>query len=299
MKKLLTLLTCLLLLTSVQGQILRYSNYQLATPPAETPDFYDEYDTVYAAFTTKPSEAIAGYQEALVYSLDTMDFAGGASVWDRLDLFLVFAAHTNGGSEALINWFDPGIFNADDPTTTQWDNLEGYTGDGTTDYISTNFAPSTDATNYTLNSASVGIYLRTNISSTTANAFGIADGTARTSLHPRNASDYYLSRINNTSGSNQNAPMGGNSQGLWVITRTASNVTEAYHNGTSIDSDVTDSNALPTAEFFILDCNGISDTFSAHQVSIFFIMNGITDAEATAINTVIETYMDAIGKGVE
>ena len=95
------------------------------TAPTVVVDFYDEYDPIYAAFTTKPSSTIAAYQEALVYSLDTLDFAGGASVWDRMDVFYVFA--NNIEANALINWVNPGTFDADNVSSTSFTAYEGFT----------------------------------------------------------------------------------------------------------------------------------------------------------------------------
>lgn len=294
MKRLLITILALALLLSASGQILRYNNY---SSPATPPDFYDEYDTVYAAMTTKPSSTIAGYQEDLVYSLDTCDFAGGASVWDRMDFFYVFSNEVNTASEALINWNDPGTFDADNVSSTAFTAYEGFTGDGVADYISTNWIPSSDGTNYTLNSASFGIYLRVNVDEANI-AIGCSDGTQLISLRPR-AGGTATARVNSSATIAYNTT---EARGLWVVTRRGANEVEMYRNGGSVATDTDVSVGLPTKELTILaeyDYNDEIILFSTNQVSIAFVMNQISDAEATAINTIIETYMDALNKGVQ
>jgi len=44
---------------------------------------------------------------------------------------------------------------------------------------------------------------------------------------------------------------------------------------------------------------GTENLQSENEVAIFFIMDGVDDAEAAALNTIFETYMDAIGAGVQ
>ena len=53
---------------------------------------------------------------------------------------------------------------------------------------------------------------------------------------------------------------------------------------------------LPNDDMEVLARGGANQ--SQNQVAIFFIMDAVSDAEAAAITTIIETYMDAIGTGV-
>jgi hypothetical protein len=97
-----------------------------------------------------------------------------------------------------------------------------------------------------------------------------------------------------------------NSSGLVLATRTNTSITSVanYRNGSPLaDNDACTRNKLIDAVIYILCYNYSNSTGPTYyfpgQVSIAFILDGVTDAEASAINTVIETYMDAIGKGVE
>jgi hypothetical protein len=257
--------------------------------------YTDKYTTLLAAYTTVPHDTIKTKQNALIYSLDS------AGYWDRMDVLYVFA--NDDGTDALINWINPGTFNADNVHSTAFTAWQGFTGDGSNDYISTNYIPSSDGTNYIQNSGSVGIYIRSNIAEG-YNVFG-AHETAPTAidtyLNPYDETPgWHLSRLNdasNTSGAQINA---NTSMGLWILSRNASNSVKIYWKNSQEDSETDASTGVNTIEFWILGANPAYNSYSSHEVSIFFIMNGIADAtEAGKINTIIERYMDSLYKGVE
>lgn len=254
--------------------------------------YYSEYQTVYTAFGTKPESTYADYQEAMVYSLDTCDFEGGASVWDRMDAFYVFAAH-EADNESLINWASPGTCDADNPTETAWTQWQGYIGNGTDDWLSTNFNPSTNGSNYTRNSASIGVYTRTN----TDNNYQLVscnDGTSAVYLRP-SQSDTYSARINASSsmgGSN------GNSQGFYILVRPNATNNILYRNGSVVEDELDNSNGVPNDEIDLFRTQDASG-YQVNEISIFFVCNALTADEVIAVNTIIETYMDALGKGIQ
>ena len=71
-----------------------------------------------------------------------------------------------------------------------------------------------------------------------------------------------------------------------------------YRNGGLVKTETDASSAIPNMELYVLRMNGIS-LCSAHQFSIYFVMDGIDSTDAAALNTIFETYMDAIGTGVQ
>jgi hypothetical protein len=230
----------------------------------------------------------------MIYSLDTCDFAGGASVWDRMDLFYVLA--TKDSVDSYINWVDPGVFNLTNPGTTTYDfvKYQGITGSGD-DYLSTNYDAANDATNFTLNSGTVGAYSRTNVNGNYS-PLGIVNGN-RIRILSRSGGNMstYINSSNILTTATSTA------LGLQLATRTASNVVENYINGASLGAGTGANNEIPAGDIYILSYNnnGTAAYFYPGQLSIVFMMNGVTDAEAAAINTIIETYMDAIGVGVQ
>ena len=94
---------------------------------------------------TLPSSSQQANQSKLLADLK----AGG--VWAKLDTFAMFA--NDGGSNfGLIDWKRLTLYTAvNSPTFT---TNQGFTGNGTSSYIDTNFNPATQGTNHTLNNAS-------------------------------------------------------------------------------------------------------------------------------------------------
>ena len=248
-----------------------------------------EYDTVYKAMTTKPTAQYAVIDDDMVYSLDSAGF------WDRMDYLLIVASENEDG--ALINWIKPGTYDADNVSSTAWTKFEGYTGDGANDYISTNFNLSSNTSNYTLDDASVGIYIRTNLQETTPTVFKASDGTNSVGLSPRTTTDQYSAKIN------ASLNMGGiavlDSRALWVLTRTASNACSMYRTTTKLETETDVSTSIPDTEIYVLYNITAPGYYSAHQFSIFFIMDGVSDDDVTNLNTIFERRMDRLGKGVQ
>lgn len=286
MRKLFISLSLLLFLLPLNGQIGRYPFYTVTSPSP----YCIEYQAVLAAMTTDPSNDIKDYQNTMVEAL----IAGG--YWARMDQLLIPATEVNTDGEALINLINPGTYDADNVDATAWTTLEGYTGDGTADYISTNFNPGDGGSyNYTLDDAAIGIYLRTDLAEGIS-VCGSYDGTNRISLTPYATNDQYYIRVNQpTSGVLMGAA--GAATGLHVITRTASDTVSYYRNGGLVETGTYASSAIPNMELYVLRMNG-AGFYSAHQFSIYFVMDGVDSTDVAALNTIFETYMDAIGKGV-
>ncbi len=86
------------------------------------------------------------------------------------------------------------------------------------------------------------------------------------------------------------------SRGFFMATRRGATDVEVYRNGSSIVAHNAASVSIPNDVTELFAINGTN--LDVTQISIALIMDGVSDAEAAAINTIIETYMDAIGKGV-
>jgi hypothetical protein len=94
---------------------------------------------------TLPSSANQVKQNDLLVALK----AGG--VWEKLDTFALFA--NDGSSDfGLICWKRLALMTAVNSPT--WTSNQGFTGNGTSSYIDTNFNPSVNGVNYTLDNAS-------------------------------------------------------------------------------------------------------------------------------------------------
>ena len=113
-----------------------------------------------AAMTNKPSQAYSMAANTFITTL----VDGG--VWAKLDRLFVFQAETNAGGEALLDWIHPTgtpavmAFGSGGSNPTFTAN-QGFTFDLTLkNYINTQYNPTIQGTNFTLNSASLGFYMR-------------------------------------------------------------------------------------------------------------------------------------------
>lgn len=191
------------------------------------------------------------------------------------------------------------------PTFTAF---EGYTGNGTSSYINTNWNGRTagHAVAYTLNSASFGIYFRT----TTDKAGFEVHGVWSTSPDGGNGSRLQLNRPN---GADNNYSISINSSfnasastdrisGMYVGSRTASNVQHLYLNsdtkvnGTATTTKIPNQNVLLLA---LTNTDGSALFFENDQIAFAFLGKGFTETQVRQITNCFENkYMDSNGKGV-
>ena len=115
---------------------------------------------------TAPSAAQQTLQNTLVTDLKT------AGVWDKLDVFYVFA--TDGDSDyATLNWKAPSSHQVTKVNSPTFTADSGFKGDGSSAYLDTNFSIADDATNYAQNNASTFTYFQSDLSQTDFAAYGV------------------------------------------------------------------------------------------------------------------------------
>ena len=251
--------------------------------------FCAEYQTVYDSFATPPSEAIAVAQNTMVCGLVS------DGVWAKLDLFYLFAQTVNTASEALVNWVNPGTYDAVLNNAPTFVALEGFTTALTgTKYIKTNWNPTDDGINYTQNSASAGIYIRTNVAENGID-FGLFENHGLY-IRTRAAADGYTARVNSVASNNGTST---DSRGFWIITRENSASENVYRNKV-VDNLVTASTGLGAYDFMVGGENsgGTPGNYCNKQYSVFFTGGALTSAEVTIMTDAVEVYMDSNSKGV-
>jgi len=250
--------------------------------------YNSQYQTYYDALTTPPAAAVAALQNTMFASL----VSGG--LWAKADLIYLLSQSTNGGGEALVNAKLPGTYNGTAYNAPTFTALEGFTGDGASTYIDTNFNPTTHGVNYTLNSASFCIYVLTDVDENSVD-MGLDDGNNDAFLYSRNIT--CNTRIND-SGTDFNT--NANSQGFYVVSRTASNARATYKNGALLGADTRVSTALPDVNFSILarlnSSPGIGQYSSRQVGGIVLIGGGLDATEQLNLTTAVNTYMTANSK---
>ena len=262
-----------------------------------------EYQAVLDAMTTDPTGDTLTWQNDLVYSLDTTS-SGATSVFDRASLIYVFATPENGDGEALINWANPGTYNATEVANGGGltHSINGLLGDSAA-YLRTGWAPEAvnpapaDTFSFTF-----GFYESTSYNEGRS-AFGTYDdnNTSAKIMMQVNDGGWFRGRINAANSQNTNSM---STPGMIMMTRRASNETEQYFNGISTGTDSDVSSALSAAELGIfceyrgggiwdepLSTGGIYEG----QLSFFIVLDAVTDEEAASINTIVTTYLTNIG----
>jgi len=252
-----------------------------------------EYQTVYDSFTTPPSAADATIQDTWVTALVA------ASLWDtKKDVQYNFAIHTNDDGEAQTNWLNPGTYDCTLVNAPTFTAYEGFTGDGATSYIDSNWIPSDNGVYFAQNSDSMVIYSRSDVDEGGAScgARGVSV-LAFTTMYAKLGSDT-MRVYNNSTGVGNGANT--DSLGMYIATRTASNAHHGYKNGGNVFSDTDASWGLTTVEFYILcyNYNGTPTDFTTRQHSCCSFGASYDQTEVTNETNNFETYMDANGKGV-
>ncbi|KKM20199.1 hypothetical protein LCGC14_1647830 [marine sediment metagenome] len=255
--------------------------------------FCAEYQAVYDAYTIKPDAATAAIWNTYVRS----GVADGW--WAKEDVEYVYAAHTNDNGEALINWKNPGTFDAAAFNAPAFVANEGFTGNGTTQYIDCNWNPSANGVNYVLNSASMGVYIRTNVKEAKFDigANNIGQHINATQIIARWSDDNAYIRINTAT------PLGGgnlDSRGMYVSARTAVNVNNLYKNKVSIANSADASVGLTSSNIYTLARNdgGSALDFNAKQLSMAFAGAGMTQTDVNNKTDAFNAAMTALGTNV-
>jgi hypothetical protein len=213
-------------------------------------------------------------------------------IWSKLDALWVMAAHAE--QAARLNWKDPlgtALTAVNSPSFTA---DQGYTGDGSSAYINTHFAPSLDGANLTQSSGSAGVWVRTVGAS--GNYLGVTDrtGVPEHQFRIENNSGTNRSRFNDITWVSYSTPPATNQ--LLSSNRSSSSNTQLYTNGSSNGSSTATAIGLPKYDLYLLTQNfdGAPNAYNAGQISIVFIGGSLTSAEHANLYSRLNTYMTGL-----
>lgn len=250
--------------------------------------FVAEYQTIYDSFTIKPSAAIAAEQNTLVLALVN------SGIWAKFDTFYMFAQTVNSDGEALKNWINPGTFDATLVNAPAFVALEGFTGDGATSYINTNYIPSDDGINLLLNDVSFGLYSHIEDNANRID-MGSAQGVNSLKIQVRSGGDTRI-WINDFTLS---ATSSSSSLGMFIASRSISTTKDLYINKSKTSFSV-NSLGLTINPIFVCcrNLNGSPNSFSFKQFSLAFTGASLSQSDVNTLTDAFEVYMDSNGKGV-
>jgi hypothetical protein len=217
-----------------------------------------------------------------------------AGVWSHLDVCYLFAAATQ--TAALVNIIKPGTYNATAEESPTFTAYEGFTGNGTSSYLNSNYNPDSNGTNYTLDSSMLAARPLTlgNAEPDGAVLIG-ADNTSGTSsrsvlkMNTDTAVDLNSETLPNYS--TADIPE-------WLaVSRTNSTTVEDYAAGSAVSSLTADVTVMLNNKLLILAENntGGVDNWSTCQIASAYIGGSLTAAEITALYNADTAYMTAVG----
>jgi hypothetical protein len=168
----------------------------------------------------------------------------------------------------------------------------GYTGNGSSQYLTTGLVPTTDVPS--VNSISFGVYVT--LTRTTADT-GVAMGTLEpgTQTYIRPLFTGNLAQYTANSSTTSAAVANSDAKGQWVASRTTGSATALYLNSntTAFASNGADTAAGPPATEFLIGATnnaGSPILFSDDRLSFAFVGNGLTAANMALVSNRINTF---------
>lgn len=251
------------------------------------------YDAEAAAYFTAAGITDAGAKTAIndfIVGLKS-DFAITAltDVFDQLTL-----QANESAAAAVVDMcgrLDQTLVNS--PTFAQW---QGVTS-ASTKYIDTGFNPTTGGSKFVLNSHCWGGYMRAPSSGSSYLAGSINVGFAGMQIAPNNGGG---TSYGGDGGVGLSPSIPGTGQtGLWAMSRTASNATAFYAQGTSLGTDTGGTSPGLLNQKFGLLCRNNNGSFeqptTGQQVALSFFSRGMTSGEMSAFSARVATLKTAIG----
>jgi len=271
-----------------------------------------EYDIAILIVSNEPevNEYISGLSTPLsagqITKLNTFvsSIKNGLAITNLSDAFDVIYLLAGETSESSLRNL---VKNANHSTAINspiFTQFEGFTGNASDMYINTNYTPSTEAVNLTLNSGAFGVYSRKEVALGTKSVFGGDSGSLISiglqSKVSATIMRYVVNggRLNNSAG-NSTVTETVNT-GMHIVSRVASTSVNYYRNKVKYSMFTSTSVGLYNAKLFIL-ASSLATTplaFTDEQVSFVFVSKGLTQSQIDTVTNAIETYMDANGKGI-
>jgi hypothetical protein len=254
--------------------------------------FEAETQALFARFTTPPTSARASLIDNLIKALKYP--STGTSLLTKLDALYVMAAET--AQAAQRNWI-ANLYNLTPTNAPTFTADRGYQGNGTSSYLATGFTPSSaPSPKLVQNSASLGVWSRTNSAADVTDLGAKGSGTQDCTILIRTAGGLFLNRVDVSAG-NGNNPANSSSLGLFVGVRSDANTLSNYANGSLLTSGTVASNVVSTLAFNIgaRNDNGTFGSYSTRQYAAAFYGASLTAAEVLVMYNALNSYLTAIG----
>jgi hypothetical protein len=169
-------------------------------------------------------------------------------------------------------------------------NANGITGNGTNGYADTYFVPST---RWSAGNAHISTYDRTSTVGVGNYTIGSFSTSNATWISYRDTQWAYLGGLNNVAANGQLLMTQ-----LRIATRTATNVFKGFRNAVQVGTTVTtNTTTYPTSNIWLLAAGGLT-SYSDHNLAFSSIGLGLSDAEVTSFNTLVQNMQTTLGRNV-
>lgn len=235
--------------------------------------------------TTGWDDAFRGDVDQLISDLKNGQI-NSSNVWSGLDRLLLMDTPNSADSLRYLNAPTLTATAVNSPTFAA---AEGYTGNASTMEILSGYTPSTDGSNWTLNSAHLSVWVRTS-SSGNAAITGKVGTTARAYIEAFVGG--YGARGPNTG--NTTIDFNGladTATGLLTLNRSAAAATQTYHGATLKQTGTASATAVTDGELAILSRGGTA--YWGGQASIWLVGRSFTANEQADIHDALNRYRTA------
>jgi len=243
--------------------------------------YIQEYEDMLGVFNTEPTGIEANIENTLVETLVN------DSVWAKIKGAYIFAGHSD--DDSLWNWKTPaGDTNATKQGTPAWAKYEGYTGDGGTNYLKSNFNPTVDGDGIAQNDVCVLWGIGSDGFENKYDINGGAGATPSLSAMSRAAvsTGYFRPYCNDQT---IQAIVNTNAIKHYALSRIVAGNYDAYINAAKTNLAIS-STGLPNIDITLI--------LGVKQMRYFIISTYLTEAEVTIVRNAMEAYLDSYGKGL-
>lgn len=259
-----------------------FQPYKLWQPPVTASAGVEaETTTLLAAMTSSPDASHQGYINTLIAALKT------AGVWSKLDWFWVPLGDEH---DTLLNWKNPAQTSTN-VSSVSFSSYSGFTANGTIQYISSGFNPSTAGGNFAQNSACMFAWGTKTAQDVSGTMGAPNDALAGYVIVPRFSDDNFYGRINSTNYDSASNAAG--NAGLFLLSRTASTGYVVYRNGASFATMTETSIALGNVTLGWMKHASVIPSHSG-LVRAGGFGAGLTSTEQSDLYNALNTYLGAI-----
>lgn len=221
-----------------------------------------------------------------------------AGIWGELDYLALYATETQGQASTPLKNTNTSNYYATLVNSPAFNKLLGFTFNDSTNYLDTNWIPSSNAVKFTQNEGAIFAYNRTNSSAATDAIMGISDGISRLTMAPRVSGDFYRIYVNSDISLGINIT-NTNTSGFFHSYRSSSTTIENFRNANNLGQVTGEtSQSLNNSSVYVgaENSSGTPNLFSPYNISLTGIGSNLINP--LNLYQIIQNYATIMGWNV-